>query len=468
MKEKVSWIMKTLKLKGILHVLNGKIINGEENALIKSVAKGKRYKLMNHSIYFHIKKEMISIPSDVTTCVIVVSNLSFVKDIIDEGITIVYVKNVKTAYYRFISYYRNLFNIPVIGVTGTCGKTTTKEMIAWILSKDLHVVKTRLSENGLSRNLKYLMQIDENTDVAVIEMGVDSPDNMLYTAHYFKPEIGVITNIGVDHLEGFHEHTKYIEEKAKMLSALNNKGVLVLNADDEYTKKINVNDFKGKIVYVSLQKNTKLSAYNVKYGRNGMLFKLRYDGNIYPCFVPGFGEHNVYNALCALAVCMELNHTISIEDAIARLKTFKHVSRHTQFKKGINESVIIDDTWSTNPTSIKAALNVLQHACKAKYKISVLGDIEELGDSYVDEYIKVAELVVNSGLDYFVTIGEKSKVMSEKAIELGMSRNKVYHATDQKSAFDFLQENSDRDTCILVKTSMNRSYSDLLKKLTQF
>jgi UDP-N-acetylmuramoyl-tripeptide--D-alanyl-D-alanine ligase len=165
---------------------------------------------------------------------------------------------------------------------------------------------------------------------------------------------------------------------------------------------------------------------------------------------------------------MELNHTISIEDAIARLKTFKHVSRHTQFKKGINESVIIDDTWSTNPTSIKAALNVLQHACKAKYKISVLGDIEELGDSYVDEYIKVAELVVNSGLDYFVTIGEKSKVMSEKAIELGMSRNKVYHATDQKSAFDFLQENSDRDTCILVKTSMNRSYSDLLKKLTQF
>jgi UDP-N-acetylmuramoyl-tripeptide--D-alanyl-D-alanine ligase len=413
-----------------------------------------------------MNKKKIQIPDDVNECVLVVSNLATVKSIKAESITIVYVQNVKKAYYKFITYYRSLFTLPIIGVTGTCGKTTTKEMIAWILSKDLNVVKTRLSENGLSRNLKYLMQIDDKTDVAVIEMGVDSPHNMLYTASYFKPEIGVITNIGVDHLEGFNEHDKYIEEKAKMLTALQNKGVLVLNADDEYTKKINLNDFKGKIVYVSLQKDTMFTARNIRYGTRGMRFNLSYDGKVYPCFVPGFGEHNVYNALYAFAVCMELK--ISIIDAIERLKSFKQVRRHTQFKKGINESVIIDDTWSTNPTSIKAALDVLKHASKANKKIVVLGDIEELGQSYVNEYMKVAELVVNSNVDFFVTIGEKSKVMSDRAIELGMDTNKVFHSNDQQDAFDILQASSDRDTCILVKTSMNLSYSGLIKRLTQF
>ncbi|OAS83212.1 MULTISPECIES: Mur ligase family protein [Metabacillus] len=458
--------MEHLRLVSILPVLKGEIIKGQENPLIKSVAKGKKYPITNHSIYFHMKKQKIQIPSDVDECVLVVSNISYVKSIKDEGITIVYVQNVKNAYYRFISYYRSLFSLPIIGVTGTCGKTTTKEMIAWILSKDLNVVKTRLSENGLSRNLKYLMQIDNKTDVAVIEMGVDSPDNMLYTAHYFKPEIGVITNIGVDHLEGFHEHDKYIEEKAKMLTAIQNKGVLVLNADDEYTKRINLNDFKGKIVYVSLKKDTMFTASNIRYGKKGMRFNLTYNGTVYPCYVPGFGEHNVYNALYAIAVCMELN--IGIIEAIERLKSFKHVRRHTQFKKGINECEIIDDTWSTNPTSIKAALDVLQHASKANKKIVVLGDIEELGQSFVNEYMKVADLVVNSKVDFFVTIGEKSKIMSDRAIELGMDTNKVFHAYDQQAAFDIIQATSDRDTCILVKTSMNLSYSGLIKKLTQF
>lgn len=458
--------MKTLRLKSILPVLSGKIINGDENSFIKSVAKGVRYRLMNHSIYFHIQKGKVQIPSDVKTCVIVVSNLSHVRGINDEGVTIVLVQNVKTAYYRFISYYRRLFEIPVIGITGTCGKTTTKEMISWILSNDLNVVKTRLSLNGLARNLQYLMQIDDDTDVAVIEMGVDGPDNMLYTAHYFRPDIGVITNIGVDHLEGFHEHDKYIEEKEKMLKALGNKGVLVLNADDEHTKKINLADYKGKIINVSLHQDATLTAENIEYRGKGMGFTIRYKRKKYPCFVPGFGEHNVYNALYAIAVCIEVNK-MEISDMIERLKTFKHVQRHTQFKKGLNDSVIIDDTWSTNPTSIKAALDVLQHASSAAKKVVVLGDIEELGQSYVNEYKNVAELVVNSKVDYFITIGEKSKVMSMRAIELGMNPKNVYHDNEQQAVVNFLQAISDHDTCILVKTSMNRSYRNLLEKLTQ-
>ncbi len=293
--------MKTLKLADIVDVINGQMIQGNTDFEIHKVAKLIK-NISENTIYFHINKKSLSPDSLLgkTNYTIVTENINTLT-MVDKSACVILVADGKKSYFQFIDFYRNLFSIPVIGVTGTCGKTTTKDMIKHILKQSLPVHSTMLSQNGLHLNLHYLMGINEQTEAAVFEMGVAYPGNIKSSGRYFKPTIGIITNIGEAHLEGCKTLEKYIKAKGEMLEVLSEKGTLIINADDTNIKRLPIGLFKGCVLSFGQHQNADFRTANIRYEDDWMVYTLHADKTQYDVVIPGYGEHNVYNSLAAIA-----------------------------------------------------------------------------------------------------------------------------------------------------------------------
>lgn len=380
---------------------------------------------------------------------IITENPVYITKKVKNRVAVIGVKNIQKAYWDFIDYYRSLFKIPVIGVTGTCGKTTTTDMLKKILSTKYITEATKDGRNGLCENLSYLLGFDESTEAAVFELGVTSLGCIKESCRYFKPEVGILLNIGVYHLDGCKTHENYIKAKAELLEGMGNRGKLIVNADDENIKKIDFSKFKGEIIKIGVNGIGDYQARNITLTEKGIIFELLYQNSVYPVFIPGFGKHNVYNALAALAASQAVG--VKLEEAIEGLATFKYMRKHLQFYQGLNGSTIIDDTWNCNPPGIEAALQVLRDMAKGRKKIAVIGYMPLLGEEGQEEYLKIGEKVVKAGVDLLVTLGEEPKAIGSRALELGMNNACIYSCTKVADVEKLLQSALDKNSLVLFK-----------------
>ncbi|MGF7186854.1 UDP-N-acetylmuramoyl-tripeptide--D-alanyl-D-alanine ligase [Desulfitispora alkaliphila] len=458
--------MKALDLQEILDVIGGKVIFGNEEFIVKRVRK-KPKAFTKGTLYFHFgKKNEIYQHNQGKQSFVVVSEELLDAQKLGDGVTLVQVKNIKKSYNDFLDYYRSLFNIPVVGVTGTAGKTTTKEMLTHILSIDRKVQATKRSYNATSINDKYLLGIDDKTEAAVIEMGVAYPGNLQTTGSLFKPQVGIITNIGIAHIEGCKSFKTYFNEKAHMLKILSNNGKLILNGDDENIKLIDLSPFKGTVLFFGQGESCNYRASNIMYSDNGMKFQLNYGGDTYHAFVPGLGHHTVYNALAVIAAAHSLG--LEIDEILDRLKSYKHLERHNIAHIGLNRALIINDTWNSNPTSAYAALKVLQEVGKDKKTIAILGKLQRLGTQEKAEYLKMGEYMAKSGIDVLVTVGEDAKLMGQVAIDKGMDSSRVYFASSAQELEDMASQVLSENTVVLLKMSLDKMhlpYHKAVKKI---
>ncbi len=368
------------------------------------------------------------------------------------AITILQVKNMHRAFWQFVDYYRELFTIPVVALTGTCGKTTTKEMIRHILLEDWQVQATVSSINEPRQSLNYLTMVDRKTQAAVFELGLGNLGNIKHQCLIYKPTIGIITNIGVHHLDGCKSLQGYIQAKAEIVDGIQENGTLIMNADDENSKKISLTAFKGKIVTFSVKQNANYKASNIQYVAGGMRFSLLKEKERYECFVPGYGEHQVYNALAAFAATTEMG--FPLRKAIAKLRTFKNMERHLQFSSGLAGSTIIDDTWTNNPTSIEAALKVLQAVGKEKKRVVILGDIKRLGKYERQYHREIGTLIAKQSIDTLITIGNSAKEIALQAKADGTTA-RVHSFTDVTGVMDLLKKILTKDAIVLIKGPMS-------------
>lgn len=462
--------MKSLSLRDILMHVKGDIIQGNENLIIKNVVT-KPNRLKNNTLLFHFTKRKIDWNLHIfnQSNVIVTGNPFDVKKYADKNVTIVKVNNINQAYWEFVHFYRNLFQIPVIGVTGTCGKTTTTEMINMILSKNYKVQSTFDGKNGLSQNLSYLLGIDDSIDAAVFELGVDSPGCIQFSCKYFQPQIGVLLNIGTYHLLHCKTLDNYIKAKAELLEGLAFKGTLILNSDDKNIKKIDLNCFKGKIIYFGFNDESQFQAKNIRYVKEGMKFNLHFQNETYQFYVPGYGEQNVYNTLAAIAASHAAG--VDIKEASECLVSFKPVRRHLQFKSGINGCTVIDDTWNCNPPSMECALKVLKAMANSRKTIAVLGYMPQLGVTGYDEYSKIGEKVIEAGIGVIITIGDEAKQIGIEALQNGFDKNNVYFCKNATDLYEVLNTLLDKDTLVLFKfpykyrLSKDASFKKFMKKI---
>ncbi|AZU60424.1 Mur ligase family protein [Neobacillus mesonae] len=457
--------MKDLRLSDFLETIDGKLLQGNPDDYIRKMVR-RHNSLSEHCLYFHtskkaLKAESLAGKSGYTIVTEDKENLTKVS----ETANVILVENAKDSYWRFIDYYRNQFQIPVIGVTGTCGKTTTKDMIKHIMNRSMKVHSTLYSQNGLHLNLNYLMGLTEQTEAAVFEMGVAYPGNIRVSGKYFKPTVGIITNIGEAHLEGCRTLENYIKAKGEMLEVLADDGTLIINADDANIKSLPIALYKGTVLSFGKDETADFQIVDIQFEQNKMIYRLRVEHNEYKVTIPGAGEHNVYNSLAAIAATAAIG--IPIEEAVQRLSTFQNMERHTKLYYGDNITVI-DDTWSCNPSSVMSGLEVLKKMSNGMKEVLVLGRMQRLGNQERMQHIQMAQRLMEIGeVDQLITVGPSARITGERAIELGMNPAKVHSVMNAEELEAKLAEIRDEEMMILFKMSLGKmspSYRRVVEK----
>ncbi|MFC5603342.1 UDP-N-acetylmuramoyl-tripeptide--D-alanyl-D-alanine ligase [Sporosarcina koreensis] len=416
--------MKPIAVNDIRKVLGGKIITGPVNWKVEDAIYYKRHEhSRRNSLLFANRGDVINwVAIDRKGPSLIITDKSSIdlKEVLPNT-TVMQVTSLVQSYWKFIDYYRNQFQIPVVTITGTCGKTTTKDMIKHMLSGIWKVHASVSSKNEPRRSFPYLMGIDEHTKAAVFEHGLGNSGNIKHQCMIYQPTIGIITNIGVHHLDGCGNLEGYIRAKEEIIGGIKDGGTLILNADDLNSKKLRIHRFTGKIIYFGTDGKSDFRASQITFGDGGMDFILHANRKEYSVFVPGYGEHQVSNALAALAAVHEMG--MDLKAAIFRLRTYTNMDRHLEFSKGKNGSTIIDDTWTNNPTSVEAALKVLDSIGKGKKIILVLGDINRLGNFEKKYHREIGSMVADRNIHTLITIGKKAEEIARQAMREGSNAN---------------------------------------------
>ena len=374
---------------------------------------------------------------------------------IQNDIPLVLVEDTTVALQQLANYYRNLFpQLGVIAVTGSAGKTTTKDMIAAVLNQKFTVKKTEGNLNNHYGLPLTLLELTGDEDFAVLEMGMSSRGEIRKLARIAEPDTGVVTNVGPAHLETLRTVANVARAKAELIEELPADGRAVLNYDDNYVQKMK-HIFSGEeLYYFSLEEeNVDYFVDNINYDRASerLLFSV-FQGEKrkkvdYYLSKPGI--HNIYNALpaCILGDRMGLSCQ-EIQDGLFNCD-FSGLRMDIVDRKGYR---IINDTYNANPLSMKAALDALQHSSSGR-KIAVLGDMLELGPHKEEAHREIGKYTASLGIEYLVVLGDLMAYAADSARRAGMPDWRIFMADSKEEIAKILADILQKEDTILLKGS---------------
>ena len=368
------------------------------------------------------------------------------------------VDNTLKALQRLGYYVRTLYTKPVIAVTGSVGKTTTREMITTALSAGNKVYHTEGNFNSESGTpITLFGMVDAPSDLAVLELGINDFGEMDVLAEISRPDAAVVTNIGDAHQEFFKTRENTRTEKLKVISRMGDKGIIFLNGDDPLLA-----EMKGKLpvetVFYGTSEIADYRAVNITHDDTSTSYVLKYGDNEVSVKIPLLGDHNVVDSTVAMAIAITMG--IEPEKAAAELENFKGI-RQRRFKADQGFE-IIDDAYNASPASMEAMLLVLNSMSTGGRKVAVLGDMFELGDESASHHRKVGQFIKNLSIDILVTIGELSKNISDAAED---GRIETHHFTNKDDAVTYLKNNLFDGDTVLFKASNGMHFGDIVKEL---
>lgn len=377
------------------------------------------------------------------------------------------VDSTETAMKKIAEYYRKSLDIKVVGITGSVGKTSTKEMIASVLSQKYNVLKTEGNLNNEIGLPLTIFKIREEHQVAVLEMGISEFGEMHRLAQMANPDICVITNIGLCHLENLITRDGILKAKTESFSHLTKDGIAVLNGDDDKLCDKTVVNGK-KAVFYGLEREAKQPAQKEVYatdvkafGLNGITAIIHMGDTSFPVQIPIAGEHNVYNALAAVCVARQLGLTIEeIKRGIESVQTISGRS-NLLHKDGMT---IIDDCYNANPVSMQASIDVLSKA--EGRKIAVLGDMGELGAEEKQLHYLVGTNFKGKGIDALFCTGELSQEIA-RAVEENSPATEVHYVDSVEELSKELSSYVKSGDVILVKASHFMKFPQIVSKLME-
>lgn len=356
---------------------------------------------------------------------------------------------------------------PVIAIAGSSGKTTTKEMLASILSTRWRIYKSAGNQNNRHAMLRHRRAIRPYHQAVVLEFGMSFPGHLRRQCQIIQPNIAVITMVGSAHIGNCGGLDGLIRAKSEIIRYMNPNGTLFLNADDENSQRLSVRGFKGRVLRIGIVKEADYRAYDIHYTKGGMVFKINLGGKPHEFFIPIYGRHNVYNALFAAAVAHELG--FSVQDIKNGLQNYHRPSRRLIIYRPGQRIKIIDDTFNANPHSVIAAVDVLQEI-GSDNNIVVLGDMAELGRLSVWGHKTVGRYLVKKRINRLFTFGRRAAIIKEAAIEAGFPRNKAEHFVKRDRLHRRLLTFIKPGTTVLVKGSnaarMNQTVRYLRNRLS--
>jgi UDP-N-acetylmuramoyl-tripeptide--D-alanyl-D-alanine ligase len=387
----------------------------------------------------------------------------------------------------------------IIGITGSVGKTSTKEAVYTILrikyrvrrsiknyNNELGVPLTIIGATAPGRSpigwlavflqaFALIIKTDKNyPEVLVLELGVDRPNDMDYLLSIVKPAINVLTAVGTVHVKYFSSKTELRKEKFKLIRATPKEGRSIVNYDNKNTR-LAISESKARVISYGLEKKSDLQAIEIRYSfensrvaqtLSGLNFKLVFSGRAVPVFIPNIlSEAMIYSVLAGAAVGISMN--MNLLEIAQALRDYIPPKGRMNLIMGVKNTYILDDTYNSEPASARAAINMLGRipvSAEAK-KYAVLGDMLELGKYSVEKHKEIGQAVFDKKIDQLIVVGERSRDTKRQALEAGMDETQVFEFSASDEAGRFLQNRIKPGDLLLIKGSQGMRMEKIVKEL---
>jgi UDP-N-acetylmuramoyl-tripeptide--D-alanyl-D-alanine ligase len=373
------------------------------------------------------------------------------------------VPDTKRALGDLAKVYRTQFDLPLIAITGSNGKTTVKEMLASILSQRYTVLKNEGNLNNEIGLPLTLFQLEKQHQIAVVELGMSALGEIRRLAEISQPSIGIVTNVAEAHLEFFKSLDEIAMAKSELVESLNENHTVVLNADDERVMRFK-NLTKAKVITFGIQHPADFQATAISFNqlKLGLEFELITPKGSLKVFIPIIGTHQVYNALAAAAAVWSITPDVNlIVQGLAKAKPSK--MRMELIKVG--GITIINDAYNANPKSMNAALETISQMKTTGRKFAVLGTMRELGEISVAAHLQVGTKVASLNLNYLITVGDLGQEIAIGAKQAGMKSTQVYEFESNQAAAELLASLVQSGDLILIKASRKIQLEDIVAYL---
>lgn len=360
--------------------------------------------------------------------------------------------------------WRHRFNIPVIAVTGSNGKTTTKDMIAAVLESKFRILKTEGNFNNWIGLPQTVFKLEPKFQKMILEMGMNHKGEIDWLAQVASPEVAVITHIGRAHIENFKNQYGIACAKGELLRHISQKGLAVLNADDSYFEALKKMT-RARVMSFGFSKKATAQILSIDSKHlDKTFFEIKLENKKMGFEIPLGGAHNVHNALAAIIVGRY--YGVSFEKIKSALKNYQPEKKRMEILHLTRGIDVINDSYNANPDSVSAAIHYLK-SFKGRTRVLVLGDMFELGKNAATYHKEIGEMVAKSGIENLWVVGQKSLHTYKGAVSSGMKKPHVHHVKNIESLLpDFYNQINDGDL-VLIKGSrgmkMERLTSALIK-----
>ena len=457
-------------LKDLIRLCDGKLIQGNEDEVLENFSKDTRT-MQKNDIYVGIKGVSIegsiyyeeALNKGAKGCILN-DSIDLNKEVLAKYADkfIVLVKDTVKCLQTLAAYKRDLYDIPVIGITGSVGKTSTKDMVASILSEEYHVLKTEGNYNNeIGLPLTILSLKDENC--LVLEMGMGALGEISTLSKIAKPTMGIITNIGTSHIGVLKTRENILKAKLEILDGMTNKTLIINNDNDLLHQYYLANKEKINFITYGMENESLYMPYDVTNNEFNSTYSLNINNEVYHINLNAPGAHFVLNSLGAIAVGMALG--LKKEAIINGLNKLSLTKKRMEIfnKKGI---ILINDAYNASLDSMKAGLNYL-HNLKNSRKIALLGDMLELGDYSEELHRQVGKCVYDNAIDLLLLVGNEAKYIKDEAIKLGFNKENIYEFKNNEEALNNLLTMLKENDALFIKASNGMHFYEIFNSLKE-
>jgi len=454
--------VKPVSLKEIAGVTGGKIIRGDPRSILKSVSTDTRM-IKKGDLFFALSGERYDAHNFLEQAVAAGAGGLVVERGTEfpPGVPVIKVDGTLAALQALAAYHREKCAAAVIGITGSTGKTTTKDLVASVLEAGLPTFKTPGNLNNEIGLPLTLLAMDDNCKAAVVEMAMRGPGEIDLLCRIARPGGAVITNIGETHLELLGTVSNIAAAKGEILEHIPPEGFAILNAGSPYIHR-EAGRCRGKVVFFGTARPADLRAENITPEGGGSRFSVVIDGTSRAFYLPVPGRHNVLNALAAIGVGLEMG--LDVEDITRGLAAVPLTGMRLEITEAAGIKVI-NDAYNASPASTGAALQVLTETAGRRRKVAVLGNMFELGSRAQPGHREVGELAAGLGVDFLLTVGSLAAEIAAGASDAGMPEQRVFRCQDNAGAVEILEQLLQEGDVVLVKGSRGMQMEQIVRHL---
>jgi len=456
-------------LNDVLKTASGTLISGTPETMFYGVSTDSRL-ISKGNLFVALKGENFDGHDFLRTALqqgaagVLVSDDEKIKAIAGNNkVAVIKVADTLTALGDLAHAWRKKFSIPVIGLTGSSGKTTTKEMIAAIISRKKNILKTEGNLNNLIGLPQTIFCLTGEHELAVLEMGTNTRGEIERLTRIAEPSIGLITNVGPAHLAGFGSVDVVGEEKGDLFLNMPSSGTAVVNTDDEAIAAVS-EKWSGRKITFSMSPNADVTVNHIeRNGAKGVRFNLVIAGNVQKVEMKITGLHHVYDAMAAAATAFAAEMDCkTIGEGLAAFRPFSGRMEIIRLRNG---AFLIDDSYNANPSSVREALMTLKDLKISHSGYVFLGDMLELGEKAGEMHRKIGMLVATIGVNVLFLQGDFSEMTAAGAVEGGMPRENIFFLSEENNGLAYLKEHLKKGDWILAKGSRRMKMEKIVAQI---